>query len=90
MWPRSHFMKSHDLSNFIRSKIHLVCCIAHGYGIWFCLSDPDVGKTGASTVELIAHVMTRLAAEGVQWDRTHLHVQLDNTCAQNKNNTVQR
>lgn len=47
-----------------------------------------MSKGGATTVELILHMLSALRKHGVQLVDCELTIQLDNTGASNKNNTV--
>ena len=62
--------------------------LVHGYEATLAISHADVAKGGSTTAEIIAHLLTKLARRGVNLRRAHVHLQLDNTAAANKNNTV--
>lgn len=86
--PRSRIFDSHSFDKYTRPRLHVWGLLCHGYIAWLSVSDGDMSKGGATTVELILHMLSALRKHGVQLDDCELTIQLDNTGASNKNNTV--
>ena len=88
MWPKSAFFKSHTFDNFHRPKLHVTGALVHGYFALYTIADADCKKGSSSTVETLAIILQKLLDMGVELSKTNIHVQLDNTGGENKNNTV--
>ena len=87
--PRFPFTKSKDLEGMQRPRLHVNVAMCHGHEILVTVSDANFPKDTNGTCEVIAHMLTRLSRQQqVAVHRCALHVQLDNTSAQNKNNIL--
>ena len=87
--PRFPFTKSKDVEGMQRPRLHVNVAMCHGHEILVTVSDANFPKDTNGTCEVIAHMLTRLSRQQqVAVHRCALHVQLDNTSAQNKNNIL--
>ena len=87
-WPRARFLLSKQFDAFHRPRLHVTAALCHGRAAFLFQSHADVRQCGSTTVEIIAHVLTRLRDTGVDVAKKKLHIQLDNTSSTNKNSTV--
>lgn len=90
MYPRSAVCRSKDMTNMQRPRLHVSACLAHGFALMFATSGHDHPKDASSCVEILAHLLTRLKAAGINLARLHLHIQADNTTRELKNCTTLR
>ena len=51
-WPRASFFHSHVFDKFIRPRLHITGCIAHGYFV-LIVNDADVKKSGSNACVII-------------------------------------
>jgi hypothetical protein len=84
-YPRHPHHKAKDLDNMQRPRLHVNGCFMHGLEVLVMVSRADFPKTTNVTCEIIAHMLTRARARGIDLRRVKLHVQLDNTSSSNKN-----
>lgn len=90
-YPRSQEVKeSKDFSNWVRPRLHVAGLICHGHFIDVTVGDADLPKDSSMTVEALAAAITRLHHQGVDLSSVNLHIQVDNTTRENKNNAVLR
>lgn len=82
--PRLDGVKVKALDTFIRPALHVSGFWAHGHRFHLAISYPDIPKDTNANLEGLARVLDSILKE----HRTlplHLHMQLDNTCRDNKN-----
>ena len=89
-YPRSVLFRGKDLSTMVRPKLHIIGILAHGWGLCFAISGHDFPKDSSVMTELLANLLTRLAADGVRLQMCNLHLQSDNTSREIKNSTLMR
>ena len=89
-WPRSPFLSSHEFDAYRRPRLHVWGALIHGYAAMLTISHADVFKGGSTTCEVLMLILERLTEMGLNLAEYHVHIQLDNTSGQNKNNTVLR
>ena len=87
-WPRAPFFTNHEFDGFVRPRLQITGVLAHGYFSMLTISHTDISKSGSTTVDLVAHILTELHQLGVSLSDAHMHCQLDNTASTNKNNTL--
>ena len=87
-WPRAPFFTNHEFDGFVRPRLHITGVLVHGYFSMLTISHTDISKSGSTTVDLVAHILTELHQLGVSLSDAHVHCQLDNTASTNKNNTL--
>ena len=86
-WPRSPNFESHDFDGMQRPRLHVWGALVHGMFSFLGVMHADVCKSGSTTCEILAHLLT-LISQKTEVSKCHLHIQLDNTSGTNKNNTV--
>lgn len=72
----------------MRPRAHVVGCLVHGYMVAFAVTEPDLPKDSATHCELIAHILTKLAQQGVVLSEVSFTLQCDNTPRECKNGIV--
>lgn len=88
-WPRSpDIVDNHNFDRYQRPRLHLFGAIIHGHAMLLTLSHNDISKSGSTTVDVLAFVLTYLHRKGIVLNRCFLHLQLDNTSSTNKNNVL--
>ena len=90
LYPRSPLCLSKDLAGMQRPKLHVTGAIIHGWGLAFTLSHHDHPKDASASVEILAHLLTRMHQSGINLQRCNLVVQCDNTARELKNGTTLR
>ena len=65
-WPRSKIFRSKQFDAFHRPRLHITAAIAHGHAVLVFVSHSDITQAGATTVDMLAHLLTRLK-EAVSW-----------------------
>lgn len=90
LYPRSVLMTAKDLGQFQRPRLHVVGCIVHGWGVAMAISGHDQKKDSSMMTEIVAFLLTRMQASGVNLARCHFHLQGDNTSREVKNSTLMR
>lgn len=83
-------MTAKDLGQFQRPRLHVVGCIVHGWGVAMAISGHDQKKDSSMMTEIVAFLLTRMQASGVNLARCHFHLQGDNTSREVKNSTLMR
>lgn len=83
--PRSPYTKAKEFASMQKVRMHVAACICHGHSCVFYVSASDTRKDGSASVEMLAHMLTRLQRKGVPLSQTHLVLQRDNTCREFKN-----
>ena len=87
MWPRGACVKTKEMAAWSRPRCHVIGAWAHGHGIFFGLTRPDLPKDSTTHIELVAYILTRLKNDmGVTLEDTRLSLQCDNTVRECKNN----
>ena len=91
-WPRSSAMASKDCNSTPRPRLHITACLVHGFFNILLLAEADRKKNSDFTCQVIAHVLTKLKAQGQGCapEDLHLRINLDNTARENKNQQVFR
>ena len=89
-WPRSMHMQSKDLAGVARPRLHVTGALVHGYFKYVYVSEADRKKDSNYTIHILANIITRLRNFGVNMSETHLRINLDNTCRENKSQKVFR
>ena len=87
-WPRGGWFAAHEFDFANRPRLHFLCAIAHGWGLYFGLSHFDAAKGSSNTVDFLAFVLTDLYRQGCRLSECELHLQLDNAASSNKNNAM--
>jgi hypothetical protein len=87
-WPRAPFLSPHEFDSYHRPRLHIWGALVHGLFRLLTVSHADVFKGGATTVEVLMHILDKVRGMGVDLHDYHAHIQLDNTSGSNKNNTV--
>lgn len=85
--PRSPMTKGKDFATLQKVRMHVAACVAHGHCAMFVVSTPDTKKDGNASVEILAHMLSRLKAKGLPLSRMRVVLQHDNTCREFKNAT---
>ena len=89
--PRDERLDQSKEFEGVRPRLHVVGVIVHGYFRQIYVTDPDVPKDSNLTCEILANVLTHLKEMGVPLSvDVVLHIQGDNTCRENKNNTTMK
>lgn len=87
--PRWRRAKVKALEKFPRPALHVAGVWAHGHSLHLAISNPDVPKDSNSNIETIARMIdTVLAQHGTL--PLNLHLQLDNSARENKNQKLFR
>ena len=89
-YPRAGFLKSKDFDSLQRPRLHVEGVIVHGHFVHVSVSNADFPTDANVTIELVAYALTQVSSKGIRLDHAHVHVQMDNTCSNNKNNYVMR
>ena len=72
----------------MRPRAHVIGALVHGYMIAFAVTEPDLPKDSTTHVELVAHLLTKLAEQGVCLRETAFTLQCDNTPRECKNSIM--
>ncbi|CAE7518779.1 cofG [Symbiodinium necroappetens] len=83
--PRGACMKSKELSNMQRPKMHLTAVIIHGFSIFLFLSEHDQAKNSSSMIEMMSYSLTMLSKHCLL-KHLSVNIQSDNTVREMKNN----
>ena len=83
--PRHPHQKSKDLESMQRPRLRCNACIMHGLEVLVVVSRADFPKSTNVTCEIVAHMLTRARARGLDLRHVKVHLQLDNTSSSNKN-----
>ena len=67
-WPRSKVFRSKQFDAFHRPQLHVTAAIAHGHAVMVYVSHSDITQAGATTVDMLGHLLTRLK-DAVAWLR---------------------
>ncbi|CAE7278860.1 unnamed protein product [Symbiodinium sp. CCMP2592] len=67
-WPRSKVFRSKQFDAFHRPRLHITAAIAHGHAVMVYVAHSDVTQAGATTVDMLGHLLTRLK-DSVPWLR---------------------
>lgn len=89
-FPRTFAMCSKELAGLNRPSLDLVCCIAHGYGLWMIATLPHVCKDSNLNVDILSHVLHCLMEKGLDCRTVSFKIQCDNTVRECKNNVTLR
>lgn len=81
-------MPGKEFSSFNRPRAHVIGALARGFGIFFTVTEADMPKDATTHIEKLAHILTKLAAEGVILSELALTLQCDNTSRECKNNIM--
>ena len=65
-WPRGRIFRSKQFDGFHRPRLHITACIAHGKAALVYVAHSDVSHSGSTTVDMLAHMFTKLR-ESVAW-----------------------
>ena len=89
-FPRTPLARSKELATFIRPKLGIIGVIAHGFCLYFSVSNPEMPKDSSCMADLFCFVLTHLERKGVKLADTVIHLVSDNTSRETKNNTTLR
>ena len=97
-YPKSEALMAKEFGSWARPKMQNTSILAHGHGVLIGLSPQNVPASGSRTMELLAHMMSRLAQPKpgqppslqVHWSSTFLHLEADNCCKELKHQTCLR
>ena len=86
-----HFgpVKLKGLDKFPRPAVHVAGIWCHGHSLQLGVSTPEVPKDSNTNVETISRMIESVFAKGRRLPH-HLHLQLDNTSRENKNQKMMR
>ena len=87
--PRWTGMKVKALEKFPRPALHVGGCWAHGHALHLGISNPDIPKDSNTNIEIISRSIDAVLTQQNTLP-LHLHLQLDNSCRENKNQKVFR
>ena len=89
-FPQTPLARSKELATFIRPKLGIIGVIAHGFCLYFSVSNPEMPKDSSCMADLFCFVLTHLERKGVKLADTVIHLVSDNTSRETKNNTTLR
>ena len=81
-------MPGKEFASFNRPRAHVIGALAHGYGIFFTVTEADMPKDASTHIEKLAHILTKMAEQGVCLSDLALTLQCDNTSREAKNNIM--
>ena len=84
--PRDAAMKGKEFSTLQKVKLHVTCCICHGYFVLYVISNADTKKDANASIEILSHALSMLQKSGVNLAACDITLQHDNTCREFKNN----
>lgn len=87
--PRWNSLRVKALDKFPRPAIHVTGCWAHGHALQLAVSMPDVAKDSNSNLEVVSRCVDSVLVQR-GYLPMHLHIQVDNTARENKNQKVFR
>ena len=87
--PRWGPIKLKALDSFPRPALHVAGVWCHGHSLQLGVSTPDVPKDSNTNIEMLSIMLDSVLGKGKQLPQ-HLHLQLDNTSRENKNQKVFR
>ena len=88
--PRHPQIRAAAFDTWIRPKLHVSVCIAHGYHVIVGVSDADLKKDANTSIEMLCHSLTKLSHSGVKLEESRINLQCDNTSRELKNNVCMR
>ena len=88
--PRSSSLKAKCFSGLNRPHLDCTGVIIHGHLVGVYFAEPSVVKGGSWTADIIAHVLSKLVASGIDLRAYHCHIQSDNCSKERKNNVIAR